>query len=142
VNSGYFDTLQTSFNLVEQRARTHLFAPAEARGVGIIVKRPIANGAWGARKSPSGYADEYFRRARIMEEMGTIEGTPGDRILLALGFTLAHAEVDTAIVGTRNPDHMLANIEMVERKLPIAQEAVVELQRRWDLVGEDWLQRS
>ena len=84
VESGLFDTLQTSFNLVDQIARTRLFAGAEYQGMGIIAKRPIANAAWGAASSPSGYAAEYYRRAQIMAEGGPIPEEPDDPILLAL----------------------------------------------------------
>jgi aryl-alcohol dehydrogenase-like predicted oxidoreductase len=142
IESGVFDTLQTSFNLVDQRARTRLFPPAKAKGMGIIVKRPIANGAWGASRSPSGYADEYFRRAQAMAQMGTIPGAPESRILLALGFALAHDEADTAIVGTRNPEHMRANIGWVETGLPLVAEAIEGLHRRFDQVGQGWPQMT
>ena len=136
--SGLFDTLQTSFNLVDQGARYKLFAAARTADMGIIIKRPVGNGAWGRSKSPYGYADEYFRRAQVMEAMGPVPGSPDDPILLAMGFLFAHDEVDTAIAGTHNPDHLKANIEMVENDLPIAAEAVEELHRRFDAVGGDW----
>jgi aryl-alcohol dehydrogenase-like predicted oxidoreductase len=110
--------------------------------MGIIIKRPIANGAWGAERSPYGYAGEYFRRAQIVSEMGPVPGAPADRILAAMGFVLAHSEVDTVIVGTRNPSHMQANIEQVETQLPIAAEFVDELHRRFDEVGDDWPQQG
>ena len=143
VESGFFDTLQTSFNVTDQRARTRLFQSAKARGMGIIAKRPIANGAWGARSSPSTYAEEYFRRARLMlEENRPVPGALDDPVLLSLGFTLAHPEVDTAIVGTHNPDHMLANIMTVETKLPIPTEAVEELHHRFDALDDGWRQLS
>jgi aryl-alcohol dehydrogenase-like predicted oxidoreductase len=142
VESGVFDTLQTSFNLVDQRARMTLFPQAQARGMGVIAKRPIANGAWGARQSLSDYAAEYYRRAQLMAESGPIPGAPEHRIALALGFTLAHAAVDTAIVGTRNPEHMRTNIEWLETELPLAEEAIEELHRRFDRLGRDWEQKT
>jgi aryl-alcohol dehydrogenase-like predicted oxidoreductase len=140
VASGHFDTLQTSFNLVDQRARSRLFPQAQAANMGIIAKRPIANGAWGAGSSPSGYASRYFQRAQAMQEPGPLPDAPEDRILLALGFTLAHDAVDTAIVGTGNPEHMQANIRMVEEALPIARATVAELQRRFDEMDDGWVQ--
>jgi aryl-alcohol dehydrogenase-like predicted oxidoreductase len=142
VESGLFDTLETSFNLVDQRARTRLFPQAKAMDMGIIVKRPIANGAWGAPESPSDYADIYFERAQEMIALGPVPGAPGDRILLALGFAFAHGEADTIIVGTHNLQHMKANIEWVKRTLPIAMEAVEELHRRFEQLGQDWEQKS
>jgi aryl-alcohol dehydrogenase-like predicted oxidoreductase len=142
VESGLFDTLETSFNLVDQRARMRLFPQAKAQDMGIIVKRPIANGAWGASESPSDYADTYFERAREMIAMGPVPGAPEDRILLALGFAFAHDEADTIIVGTRNLEHMKANIEWVENVLPIAAQAVEELHRRFERLGQHWEQKT
>ncbi len=144
VKSGLFDTLQTSFNLVDQNARLYLFDPAKEQNMGIICKRPIANGAWGAETSPSSYADEYFARAQKMLEAGPIPGAPAHRILLALGFAFAHEAVDTFIVGTRNPQHLKTNIEWVETKLPIAEQAVETLHRRFEQLpdGPEWSQRS
>jgi aryl-alcohol dehydrogenase-like predicted oxidoreductase len=134
VESGEFDTLQTSFNLVDQGPRKELLPMAQERGLGVIIKRPIANAVWGA---PSGSSRQTYRdRARRMADMGPIPGAPQDPILLALGFTLAHDEVDTAIVGTHDPAHMEANIELIEDELPIDASVVEELRRRFDRLGD------
>jgi hypothetical protein len=140
VESGVFDTLQTSFSLVDQHARTRLFPLVKKQRLGLIIKRPLANGAWGASKSPKAYADEYFERAQVMARMGPIPGVPENRIWLALGFVFAHQEVDTAIVGTRNLAHMRANISWFETGQPLAAEVVQELHRRFEQVGQQWVQ--
>ncbi len=138
IESGVFDTLQTSLSLVDQLVCRELLPLAEKKGIGIIIKRPVANGAWGASERPSRYADEYFERGQSMLKMGPVPNAPDDRQLLALGFVFAHKEVDTAIVGTRNPSHMQVNIDIVERSLPIAEEAVAELHDRFDKIGTGW----
>jgi len=142
LRSGLFDTLQTAFSLVDQRARHGLFELAREQGVGIIAKRPIANTVWGMGTPLSGDAGdmvmELQRRAGVMRDIGPLPGAPDDPVAIALGFVLAHPEVDTAIVGTGDLAHMLSNIEIVENELPIAAEAVEELHRRFDLVGRDW----
>lgn len=145
VDSGLFDTLQTSFNLTEQGARSSgLLEKAEARGMGVIIKRPIGGGTWArARRgedTPRGYDDEYLRRAKKMADEGELPGEPDDPILLALGFTLAQPEVDVAIVGTKNPDHMKSNIRQIEEELPIDSAAIDELKKRWEKYGSDWRQ--
>lgn len=142
VQSGLFDVLQTSFNLVDQRARLRLFPQAEGKGMGIIAKRPIANGVWGAPKCPSDYAAPYFERALALAGAGPIPQAPENGILLALGFVLAHEQVDTAIIGTHDPQHMRTNIAWVETALPIAQEAVEELHRRFEQMDRDWMQQT
>jgi aryl-alcohol dehydrogenase-like predicted oxidoreductase len=144
VKSGLFDTLQTSFNLVDQNARLNLFDPAQDQDMGIIVKRPIANGVWGATGVPSSYAEAYFERAQRMAARGPLPDAPDNRILVALGFAFAHDAVDTFIVGTRNPDHMRSNIELAAQSLPIPAEVVTELHSRFDRLGaeQDWRQLS
>jgi aryl-alcohol dehydrogenase-like predicted oxidoreductase len=145
ITTNLFDTLQTSFNLVEQHAKSKLFDIAVAHEMGVIAKRPIANGAWGSKGSPvvnflSGYADEYFRRAQLMMEGGPIPSAPSDRIELALGFVLAHSAVHTAIVGTTNLSHLQSNIAMVESQNFLSENALNELYRRFNELGEDWYQ--
>ena len=140
VESGIFDTLQTSLSLVDQHAATRLLEPAEAQDMGVIVKRPIGNALWGRDTTTRAYNNTYLDRARKMAEMGPLPGAPDDPILLALGFIFAHDQVDTAIVGTLNPSHLRSNIDMVETQLPIAAEAVEELRRRYELLGEQWYQ--
>ena len=140
VESGLFDTLQTSFNLVDQKARFSLFDKAKAQGVGIITKRPIANGAWGAEASPSAYADSYFERAQEMMARGDLPQVPENRILLALGFTFSHDAIDVVIVGTKTPKYMRANLELIKTQLPISKETVTELHHRFEAVGREWPQ--
>ena len=143
VGLGIFDTLQTSFNLVDQRARYGLFERALWKGMGIIAKRPIGNAVWGRTAADrdaglSGTNAERLRRARAMQELGPIEGIPEDPIVLALGFALAHEDVHTGIVGTSDPEHMLANVDAVKRGLDVPEAVVAELRRRFDLLGGGW----
>ncbi len=146
VDNGQFDTLQTSFNLVDQGARRKILPAAEAMGMGIIIKRPIANAVWGAAQDPRPYAHlpeytaEYYRRAGMLRTEGPLPEEPEDRILLAMGFAFGHPEVDVAIIGTKQPEHMLANIELVANRMKIAPEAVEALHDRYDRLEEDWEQ--
>ena len=146
VNSGLFDTLQTSFNLVDQRPRTRLLPRARKKGMGIIIKRPIANAVWGTSEDPNPYDNdytaEYSRRALIMQGEGALPEEPDDRILTAMGFLFAHEEVDVAIIGTHNPRHMLSNIDLVTNRLPIPTETVTALYERYDRLAEDWEQKG
>jgi len=146
VDSGHFDTLQTSFNLADQRPRNGLLQRAKQNGLGVIAKRPIANTAWGAATSPTArlkydpnYGDEYWRRTQAMAALGPIEVPSNDRILMSLGFVMAHEEIDTAIVGTRNPEHLKSNIDLFNSKLPIDRSIVTELYRRWDELDDNWI---
>ncbi len=147
VDSGAFDTLQTSLNLTDQGALTSgLLTKADSNGMGVIIKRPIGGGTWARAKqgteTPRNYDREYLDRATAMAAMGDLPDEPADGILLALGFTLAHPEVDVAIVGTKNPRHMRGNLDLMEQGLSISERAVDELHSRWDRLGAEWLQRN
>lgn len=142
VESGRFCTLQTSFNVVEQRARTSgLLAAARARGMGVIAKRPIANGSFGTDISPLPYADTYFKRGRMVLHEGDLPDAPLDRIELCLAFTLGQPEIDVAIAGTRSVDHMRSNSALVRNGLSLSDNLRSELQRRFELLDDDWFQQ-
>ena len=140
VNSDIFSTLQTSFSLVEQKARRHLLGLAKSKGMGIIIKRPIGNGVWGAKVPPSEYSREYYERAQAMKKEGNWMDEEADPIKLALAFTFSHPEVDTAIVGTRNLAHLLSNIRMLEESIGLSPATKIELHRRFDKLGANWHQ--
>jgi aryl-alcohol dehydrogenase-like predicted oxidoreductase len=61
VRSGVFDTLQTSFNLVDQRARRELLPAAVEQGMGILIKRPMGNGTWGAAPAHPNATGQWAR---------------------------------------------------------------------------------
>ncbi len=147
VDSGHFDTLQTSLNLADQRARTTgLLKKAEARKMGIIIKRPIAGGTWGSVKKGRansrvrGYDDAYFTRNSEMAAVGPVQGEPADPVEFALGFTFSHPEVDVAIVGTKDPRHMESNLRLVNAGLKVDKGAIDEMHRRFDRLGGEWRQ--
>lgn len=148
IDSGRFQTLQTSFNLVEQRAYTlGLLEAAAAAGMGVIVKRPIGGGAWGRAKagasgSVRAYDDEYFRRSVAMRADGDVCCEPDDPILTAMGFTFAHPEVHVAIVGTKNPSHMASNIAMLPAALEVHPGMVDALHERFARLDDGWRQRT
>ena len=144
--SGEFDVLQTSFSLVDQKARHGLLDEVRSRGIGLIAKRPILNGLWRADHDPDtygiGYGVEYFRRQNAMIGDGSpLAGEPADRIEASLAFTLGHPEVHTAIVGTRNPAHFSSNARLID-KLPDASEFIAAAHRRFDELGASWEQRN
>ena len=149
VDSGLFASLQTSYNLVEQRARTSkLLEKATANGMGTIIKRPIAGGVWGKSRPEAGiddagrYNTPYLERAKAIRALGDIENEPDDGILTALGYTLGDPNVSVAIVGTTNPSHMATNIKQIDNDLPIQKSVIAELNRRFEELDTDWAQRT
>ncbi|PZC43665.1 MAG: hypothetical protein DK302_001291 [Chloroflexi bacterium] len=143
IKSGLFDTIQTAFNMMDQRALFEILDEASKAGMGVIAKRPIGNGMWGrAFKKSDHYEDTVAKSLRVRAEkiqsLGPIKTEPENHILAALGFVLHHPQIHTAIVGSRNPKHVKSNIDMVNEQLPIASEYVEELHKRYEIVGSHW----
>lgn len=138
IDMGVFATLQTSFNVVDQKARDAVLPAAVEAEMGIIAKRPIANGAIGHSASPYSYADAYWERA---QSISLPQDAPEDGIELALRFTMSHDAIDTAIVGTTKLRNAQANIESLA-KGPLASAVVESLHNQFDDLGEDWDQRT
>ena len=146
VDSGVFATLQTSFNVVEQRAYSSgLLEKCAKNGIGVIVKRPIAGATWGMARSGMdssrrGYDNTYLQRCRDVQAAGDVPGEPDDPIIAAMGFTLAHPEIHVAIIGTKSPRHMVSNIETLDDALAVDGAFVGALHDRFAALDDEWRQ--
>ncbi len=131
VKSGLFGSIQTSVNICDQLSLRRYLPDAQARGLGVIAKRPLANAPWRFAERPVGdYAEEYWVRWKAMNV------DPGDLPWqeIAVRFTAYAPGVCSAIAGTRDLDHFLENVEMA-RKGPLPQalaEAIMQAYSRED----------
>jgi len=111
INCGRFDSVQSSFNICDQRNLYSNLPKAKERGMGFIAKRPIANAPWRFTERPAGhYCEEYWSRLQKMNldiDMDLYEA--------ALRFSAFTWGVDTCIVGTTNPEHLKRNVEIIEK---------------------------
>src|SRR6185503_9578668 len=88
VESGAFDTLQTSISVAEQEPLTTTLPLCIERGMGVIAKRPIANAVVASSRRPSrgDYGYEYWRRLQKLD-YDFLERR--DALATALRFTLS-----------------------------------------------------
>ena len=145
VDSGLFSTLQTSYNIVEQRARSSgLLDKAAKAKLGIIIKRPIAGSAWAKAKDKNNqlrtYDNTYLQRSIKMQSLGSIKGEPADGILASIAFTLSNPHISVAIIGTKNPEHLINNIDQVNSLELLNQSTLDELYNRFDRLDDNWKQ--
>lgn len=139
VQSGLFDSLETSINIADQEAIELTIPGAIERGMGVVVKRPIANAAWKTGEKPeSAYHHPYWERLQQLK-YEFLQAELQETIEVALRFTLSVPGVHTAIVGTANPGRWLENAKLLERgNLP--QEAYETIRKRWQEIAEvDWI---
>ena len=142
---GVFDTLQTSYNLVDQKARLNLFPLIKKNNTGLIIKRPIANAAWRSTKKifvgfSDYFDDSYKERANEMIKLGPLDNEPANSIEFALGYVLSEKIVNTAIVGTKDDKHLLTNINLGKKGINIDSNLINEIKNRFEKLGDNWVQ--
>src|SRR5206468_6921173 len=64
IETGRFDTLQTSVSIADQEALELTLPLAREREMGVIAKRPLANVAWTFTRRPDSYYVDYWDRLR------------------------------------------------------------------------------
>jgi aryl-alcohol dehydrogenase-like predicted oxidoreductase len=140
VESGVFDTLQTSINIADQEVIFRTLPLARERNMGVIAKRPIANAAWKTGHKPiSSYHHEYWERLRKLNYDFLEQGTLDHSIAIALRFTLSVPGVHTAIVGTTKPDRFAENAKWLEAGL-LTRDEFDAIRERWDDVApKSWI---
>jgi aryl-alcohol dehydrogenase-like predicted oxidoreductase len=131
VESGAFDTLQTSINIADQEAIDLTLPLAREKQMGVIAKRPIANVAWKTGHRPiDSYHHEYWERLRKLK-YDFLNDSVEKSVSIALRFTLSIPGVQTAIVGTKKPERWQQNAKMLADG-PLDQKIFEEIRERWE----------
>jgi aryl-alcohol dehydrogenase-like predicted oxidoreductase len=139
VESGAFDTVQISVNIADQEAIELVLPKAAVRGIGVIVKRPIANAAWRHGEQPPAdwYTRPYWDRLQALD-YDFLRGDVEDSVAAALRFTLGTAGVTSAIVGTTRPERIAQNIAHAGAG-PLPRAEYEAIRARWRSVApRDW----
>jgi aryl-alcohol dehydrogenase-like predicted oxidoreductase len=132
IESGVFDAFQIPYSVL-QREHEQVIAKAAQAGAGAIIRGGVARGApsdWQRTNYmvPGTTMRDRWEQAKLDELLDGI-----DRIEFTLRFTLSHPGLSTTIVGTRNPDHLRANIAAA-KKGPLPSEVLARAKRRLDEV--------
>jgi hypothetical protein len=131
VETGAFDTLQTSINIADQEAIDLTLPLAREKQMGVIAKRPIANAAWKSGHRPiDSYHHEYFERLRKLN-YEFLHQDLEKTVSIALRFTLSIPGVHTAIVGTQNPERWRQNATLLEQGL-LDETSFNQIRERWE----------
>lgn len=139
IETGAFDTLQTSVSIADQEAVELTVPLAKERNMGVIAKRPIANAAWRTSNKPSDpYLQPYWDRLQKLK-YDFINGNMDHSVAVALRFTLSVAGIHTAIVGTTKPGRWSENAKLVS-KGPLSESEFQAIRSRWNsIAGPDWI---
>lgn len=134
ISTGLFDGVEMSINICDQHAVDRGLADAKRLSLGVIAKRPLANGPWRYPECPQGqYVEPYWHRFHAMQ-LDTID-TDWQRD--ALLFTASSSGVSSCIVGSRNTRHIEENVGIIENTtLPDERYALLRDSFRGN--GKDW----
>ena len=137
IETGAFEALQISINVADQEAIEVALPLARQSGLGVIAKRPLANGIWRSKQAPSLSKDQkYWERLRNLQ-YDFLNGECD--FSMALRFALSVDGVHTAIVGTTNPEHLRVDAACAEAG-PLMEGDYNEIRARWKTTaGSDWV---
>jgi aryl-alcohol dehydrogenase-like predicted oxidoreductase len=132
-----FEVLETSINIADQEAIDSTVPLAIQHGMGVIAKRPIANGVWKSNHRPEAVTNHaYWDRLRELQYDFLQDG---HALETALRFTLSVSGVHTAIVGTTNPAHLRHDAESAAAGI-MAKDQFDAICARWKQVAQpDWV---
>jgi aryl-alcohol dehydrogenase-like predicted oxidoreductase len=112
IQSGQFDSVQTSINICDQQSIAQRLPQLQTKGIGVIAKRPLAGSVWRANQCPEGYCEShYWQRWKRMD----IDPQGLSWNELALRFAAFLPGVASCIAGTGKLDHFEHNLEMLTR---------------------------
>lgn len=123
IESGAFDVLQVSYNLLDRSAEPGIAAAAEA-GLGIIVRDGLGAGRLTPRVCATLEQDEQLaRRLRpLLRSLGAdetgIEAAAARLPALALAFLLRNPGVSSILVGTKSPQHLGEDVAALSEQIP------------------------
>jgi aryl-alcohol dehydrogenase-like predicted oxidoreductase len=144
IESGRFDSLQTSINICDQECLELTLPLAKERGMGVIAKRPIANAVWRYDSKPdNGYHTEYWRRLQELKYAFASgekrnDAGPDGAAGVAMRFTAMQPGVHVLIVGTTKPTRWAQNAELL-RAGPLSKELADSIRATWKATAKpDW----
>ena len=130
IGMGVFDGFQIPYSALEREHETAL-AEASAAGAGIVIRGGAARGAptnW-ERSRPGLPVQDRWEGAKLDDLLDGMS-----RMEFTLRFTLSDPNLDTTIVGTRNPVHLADNLAAAA-KGPLPVNVVEEAKRRLAAAG-------
>lgn len=125
---GVFDVFQIPYSALEREHET-LIQQAHDAGAGVIVRGGVARGEPG-----QGLGSTERWAAWEQAGLDELRDSGETRTSFLLRFTNSHPGMTTNIVGTKNPEHLLANVEAAARG-PLADDVYAEAKRRLDSVA-------
>lgn len=113
ISSGDFDAVQFEYNLLNQSNKENI-ALAHSKGLGVFVRGGLGTGLLTSRVAP--YLDDRSLpyRKQLHDLLVLTHGNFQKLTALALAFLYQHEGISTVIIGSKNPQHVKQNIELLD----------------------------
>lgn len=131
LEKGEVEAIQVCYHLLNSLAAQELFPLAEKKGVGIIVREPLANGILSGKYRPghlfseTDHRRQTFSAEKLAAALQRVEAlrflsldTQRTLAQAALQFTLAHEAVSVVIPGIRTPQQAEENVAAASSTVP------------------------
>jgi aryl-alcohol dehydrogenase-like predicted oxidoreductase len=136
IASGRFGSLQTSLSPCDQGNLEARLPQAQARGLGVLAKRPLAGAIWDLARRPEAFAEgQYWERWQAMDLPAPDGGLSWNEV--ALRFSAFGPGVASSLVGTRSLAHFQQNLAWVE-KGPLSEPQVQVLREAFRRQDRGW----
>lgn len=129
IGMGVFDVFQIPYSGLNREHENWITNSAKS-GIGTIIRGGVAKGEPGESGVSRPDSWSKFEEAGLDELREEMES----RTAFMLRFTLSHPDLHTTIVGTKNPAHLVENVNAAQ-KGPLSTEVYLEAKRRLDEVG-------
>ena len=115
--SGDFDVMQMGYNLFHQ-ANAENIRLCKERGMGVLIRSGLGNGLLTSRVVSN--LDKLGERDRAKAEklLQLVEGDTQLLTALGLHFLYENDGISSVIVGTKKPENVVKNVELLSRDLP------------------------
>jgi len=135
IQSGKFRSIQTSLNVCDQRVLDEDLPACDAKQLGVIVKRPLANAFWRFKDRPVGdYSEVYWHRAHQMR-LEPPDGMAWDEF--ALRFAAFQPGVCSVIAGTNKAANFARNMAVIAQG-PLPADVVASTRALFAKHDNDW----
>lgn len=138
---GGMDTLQLDYSLLNRHPEQEILPYCRERGIGVIVRGPLAMGKLTGKFTPATTfpegdirrrwleGEQRERFLRDLETVGRLRFLAEGRTMAqaALAFVLAHPAVATIIPGAKNPQQVAENVQATEH--PFRPDELARIQR-------------
>lgn len=109
IESGDFQVLQLTYNLLDRGAEAAIALAAE-RGIGILLKGPLAGG-WLTPRAEAAAASRPEMAARLRPYLDLLGGDYGRLPALALAFCRHNPGVSSILAGSKSVEHVRRNVD-------------------------------